>query len=86
MGWGNGTGIVRPEAPNPGEGRGRVQSQRGVFATQGVTWAGISLSVVSGPILMRLGISRGGCPSSRTALIREIPGELAPSLGAGHTS
>jgi hypothetical protein len=50
-----------------------VQSRRGAFATQGVTWAGIPLTGVIGSIPIRLGITRGGSPSSRTALIWEIP-------------
>lgn len=36
------TGTVRPEGPNPGEGKGRVQPLRGSLATPGVTWTGIS--------------------------------------------
>ena len=51
------TETVRPEGPNPGEGRGRVQSRRGSFATPSVTWTGISSSGVIGSIPMRLGIN-----------------------------
>ena len=70
---------IRPEGPNSGEGRGRVQPLRGSLAPPGATWAGISSSGVIGSIPMPLGINRMRRSSESDGSHLEIP--AGPILG-----